>query len=127
MAARVQARKSAPRKRAVKRSAPVRKQPAMRARPLVAFARGMRRDEDFLRTVFEVARIGITVNAVCPGYVDTEALRSMGEEERKAAVARIPMRRFGKPEEVASAIRFLACPEAGYITGSCLKLDGGIL
>ena len=75
----------------------------------------------------EVARIGITVNAICPGYIDTEALAAMGDEERKAAQTRIPMRRFGKPEEVAAAVRFLACPEAGYITGSVVKIDGGIL
>ena len=74
----------------------------------------------------EVARIGITVNAVCPGYTETEPLAAMSEEERKAALARVPMRRFGRPEEVAAAVRFLACPEAGYITGSVLKVDGGI-
>src|ERR1041384_2209636 len=49
----------------------------------------------------EVARIGITVNAVCPGYVETEALDGLGPEERKAALSKIPMRRFGRPEEVA--------------------------
>jgi 3-oxoacyl-[acyl-carrier protein] reductase len=75
----------------------------------------------------EVARLGITVNAICPGYVETEALNSMPEEQRKAALARIPMRRFGRPEEIAAAVRFLACPEASYITGSVLKIDGGIL
>jgi 3-oxoacyl-[acyl-carrier protein] reductase len=74
----------------------------------------------------EVARLNITVNAVCPGFVDTGALHTMSEEERKAAQGRIPMRRFGKPEEVAAAVRFLACPEASYITGSVLKIDGGI-
>lgn len=74
----------------------------------------------------EVARIGITVNAVCPGYIDTEALAAMSEEERKSALAKIPMRRFGKPDEIAAAVRFLACAEAGYITGSVLKVDGGI-
>jgi 3-oxoacyl-[acyl-carrier protein] reductase len=75
----------------------------------------------------EVARIGITVNAICPGYVETEALAQLAGEERKSAQLRIPMRRFGRPEEVAAAVRFLASPEAGYITGSMLKVDGGIL
>lgn len=75
----------------------------------------------------EVARIGITVNAVCPGYIDTGALSGMGPEEKKAAALRVPMRRLGKPEEVAAAVHFLACSGAGYITGSSLKIDGGIL
>jgi 3-oxoacyl-[acyl-carrier protein] reductase len=75
----------------------------------------------------EVARLGITVNAVCPGYIDTEALGGLDDAARAAAQARIPMRRFGRPEEVAAAIRFLACPEASYITGSVLKIDGGIM
>ena len=75
----------------------------------------------------EVARIGITVNAVCPGFVETEALASLAGEERKAAQMKIPMRRFGKPEEVAAAVRFLASAEASYISGSVLKVDGGIL
>ena len=74
----------------------------------------------------EVARLGITVNAVCPGFVETEALGALGKEERQAAMAKVPMRRFGRPEEIAVAIRFLACPEASYITGSVLKVDGGI-
>jgi 3-oxoacyl-[acyl-carrier protein] reductase len=74
----------------------------------------------------EVARLNITVNAVCPGFVETEALADMSAEERKAAQARIPMRRFARPEEVAAAVKFLACPEASYITGSILKIDGGI-
>jgi 3-oxoacyl-[acyl-carrier protein] reductase len=74
----------------------------------------------------EVARIGITVNAVCPGYVDTEALAGLDAAAKKKALEHIPMRRFGRPEEVAAAIRFLACAEAGYITGSALKIDGGI-
>lgn len=75
----------------------------------------------------EVARIGITVNAVCPGYVETEALTTMDPNARQQAINRVPMRRFGRPEEIAVAIRFLACPEASYITGSALKIDGGIL
>jgi 3-oxoacyl-[acyl-carrier protein] reductase len=75
----------------------------------------------------EMARLNITVNAVCPGFVDTEALGHMSVDERQAAQAKIPMRRFGRPEEVAAAVRFLACSEASYITGSVLKIDGGIL
>jgi len=75
----------------------------------------------------EVARLGITVNAICPGYIETDALAGMPEEQRVAALAKIPMRRFGKPAEIAAAVRFLACPEASYITGSVLKIDGGIL
>jgi 3-oxoacyl-[acyl-carrier protein] reductase len=74
----------------------------------------------------EVARLNITVNAVCPGFVETEALSAMSDDERKTAQARIPMRRFGKPAEVAAAVGFLACAEASYITGSVLKVDGGI-
>lgn len=75
----------------------------------------------------EVARIGITVNAVCPGYIDTDALSSLSADDKEAAQRRIPMRRFGKPEEVAAAVRFLASSEASYITGSALKIDGGVL
>jgi len=74
----------------------------------------------------EVARIGITVNAICPGFVETGALAVMGEEERKRALGIIPMRRFGRPEEIAAAVCFLACAGSGYITGSALKIDGGI-
>lgn len=74
----------------------------------------------------EVARLNITVNAVCPGFIDTEALKQMSLADRSTAQARIPMRRFGTPREVAAAIGFLACPEASYITGSVLKIDGGI-
>jgi 3-oxoacyl-[acyl-carrier protein] reductase len=75
----------------------------------------------------EVARLGITVNALCPGYIATDALASMDAAERQRTQMQIPMRRFGKPEEVAAAVRFLACPDAGYITGSAIKIDGGIL
>jgi 3-oxoacyl-[acyl-carrier protein] reductase len=74
----------------------------------------------------EVARIGITVNAVCPGYIETEALTSLPEEERKLAQNRIPMRRFGRPEEAGAAVLFLASRAASYITGAVLKIDGGI-
>ncbi len=74
----------------------------------------------------EVARIGITVNAICPGYIDSQALHGMDDTARKRALERIPMRRFGRPDEVAAAVTFLACPGASYITSSTLKIDGGL-
>lgn len=81
----------------------------------------------FSRTMAkEVGRAGITVNCVLPGYIETEALAGMDEEARKVAKQGIPMRRFGRPEEVAAAVFFLACQDAGYVTGSALKIDGGI-
>jgi 3-oxoacyl-[acyl-carrier protein] reductase len=75
----------------------------------------------------EVARLNITVNAICPGFIETEALSRLSAQERTAAESRVPMRRFGRPEEVAASVRFLASAEASYITGSTLKVDGGIL
>lgn len=81
----------------------------------------------FSRTLAkETARSGITVNSVLPGYIETEALAEMDEEARKEARRGIPMRRFGKPDEVAAAVFFLASDSAAYITGAALKIDGGI-
>jgi 3-oxoacyl-[acyl-carrier protein] reductase len=81
----------------------------------------------FTRTMAkEVARAGITVNAVLPGYIETEALAGMDEEARQQAKRAVPMRRFGRPEEVAALVRFLACQDAGYVTGSAVKIDGGV-
>ena len=74
----------------------------------------------------EVARAGVTVNSICPGYIDTPALADMNPEQRQIAMSRVPMRRFGKPDEIASAVVFLASPAAAYITGSTLKIDGGL-
>jgi 3-oxoacyl-[acyl-carrier protein] reductase len=75
----------------------------------------------------EVARIGITVNALCPGYLETEVFTSLPEEQLEEIRRRIPMRRLGRPEEVAAAVFFLASQEASYITGGVLKIDGGLL
>lgn len=74
----------------------------------------------------EVARMGITVNAIMPGFIETEALHSLPDEAKALAKKEIPMRRFGKASEVAAAVKFLASDDAAYITGSILKIDGGI-
>ncbi len=75
----------------------------------------------------ESARMGITVNAVCPGYIEGGLPADWTPEHLKALKMQLPMRRFAKPSEVAAAVFFLASPEASYITGSTLKIDGGML
>lgn len=75
----------------------------------------------------EAARMGITVNAVCPGYIEGGLPADWTPEHLKALKMQLPMRRFAKPSEVAAAVFFLASPEASYITGSTLKIDGGLL
>jgi len=74
----------------------------------------------------ELASRGVTVNAVAPGFIDTPMTAVLSEEVRNAMIATIPMSRYGKPEEVASAIAFLASDEAAYITGQVLVIDGGL-
>jgi acetoacetyl-CoA reductase len=74
----------------------------------------------------ETAAHDITVNAVCPGFIDTEMLASVPEQARDALLARIPKRRFGDSDEVARAIAFLTSPESGYITGAVLNVNGGL-
>ncbi|GAU86954.1 SDR family oxidoreductase [Bosea sp. BIWAKO-01] len=76
----------------------------------------------------ELAETGITVNAVAPGPVETEMFRQntpIGSEAEKRFLSIIPMRRLGKPEELAAAIAFLLSEDAGYITGQTLFVDGG--
>jgi 3-oxoacyl-[acyl-carrier protein] reductase len=74
----------------------------------------------------EIASRGITVNAVAPGFIDTDMTRSMTDEQRAAISAQIPMARLGQAEEVAAAVVFLASPQAGYITGETLHVNGGM-
>jgi len=73
----------------------------------------------------ESAFKGITVNAIAPGYVDTEMVAAVPENVLKALIAKIPVGRLGKPEEIARAVLFLAADEAGFITGETLSVNGG--
>ncbi len=73
----------------------------------------------------EVARDGITVNVVAPGYIETDMVETVPEALRAWALQAIAIGRFGRPEEVAAAIRFLVSPYASYITGHVLTIDGG--
>ncbi len=74
----------------------------------------------------EVGGRGITVNAVCPGFVATRMTEPQSEEIRKRYVEMTPAGRFGTPEEVASVIAFLAGPEASYVNGATIAIDGGL-
>ena len=74
----------------------------------------------------EVGRYGITVNAVCPGLVDTRLIADMPPAVRERHQAQIPLGRFGEPAEIAQAIRFLASPAASYVSGTTLAVDGGL-
>ena len=75
----------------------------------------------------ELAQHRIAVNAIAPAQIDTRLTRSLSEGARRRRVERIPMARFGKPEEVARAALFLASDDASYVTGHTLAVDGGYL
>lgn len=79
-----------------------------------------------LATAKEVAKRNITINNVCPGFIETELLSDLPEEQVKEYKAQVPMRRFGKVEEVAHAVLFLASREASYITGASIDVTGGL-
>lgn len=74
----------------------------------------------------EVAKKGITVNNVCPGFIDTELIADLPEDQVKEYKKQVPMKRFGKVEEVADAVLFLASNKASYITASSLDITGGL-
>jgi 3-oxoacyl-[acyl-carrier protein] reductase len=74
----------------------------------------------------EVAKRNITINNVCPGFIETELLADLPEEQIKEYKSQVPMKRFGKIEEVAAAVMFFASKEASYITGATLDIAGGL-
>ncbi|WP_455366142.1 3-oxoacyl-ACP reductase FabG [Kaarinaea lacus] len=74
----------------------------------------------------EVGARGVTVNAVAPGFIDTDMTKALPEAQREALQKDIPLNRLGQPEEIAAAVAFLASPEAGYITGETLHVNGGM-
>ncbi len=74
----------------------------------------------------EVGSRGITVNAVAPGFIDTDMTRDLPEEQRNALLASIPLARLGEPQEIASVVAFLASDGAAYVTGETLHVNGGM-
>lgn len=74
----------------------------------------------------EVGSRNITVNCVAPGFIDTAMTRALSDEQRNALIGKIPLGRLGQPEDIAHAVAFLAGPEAAYITGTMLHVNGGM-
>ena len=74
----------------------------------------------------ELAARNVRVNAVAPGFIDTEMTKSLPEEQKKLYTEVIPLKRLGRAEEVADAVAFLASPRAAYITGQVLSVNGGM-
>ena len=83
---------------------------------IIAFTKGL---------ALELAHYNITVNAVCPGYIETDMMRGLAEEFRDPLISRIPLARFGTAEEVASLVRYLVM-EGNYITGQQFNINGGM-
>jgi len=74
----------------------------------------------------EIGSRNITVNCIAPGFIDTDMTRELGEQQTAALMQQIPLGRFGQPEDIAAAVAFLASPQAGYITGTTLHVNGGM-
>jgi 3-oxoacyl-[acyl-carrier protein] reductase len=74
----------------------------------------------------EVASRGITVNVVAPGMIETDMTRAIADEAREEWAARIPLKRLGTPDDIATAVCFLVSDEASYITGQVLAVNGGM-
>ena len=74
----------------------------------------------------EIASRNITVNAIAPGFIDTDMTAALSDQLKQNMLAHIPLKRFGKPDDIAAAVKFLASEEAGYITGAVLNVNGGM-
>jgi 3-oxoacyl-[acyl-carrier protein] reductase len=75
---------------------------------------------------YEVASRGITVNAVAPGFIATAMTDKLNDDQKSNILGQIPAGRMGDPNEIASAVLYLASPEAGYVTGTTLHVNGGM-
>ena len=74
----------------------------------------------------ELASRNITVNAVAPGFIDTDMTQAMTDSAKEATLAQIPLKRVGTPEDIAETVAFLASDKASYITGQVISVDGGM-
>jgi 3-oxoacyl-[acyl-carrier protein] reductase len=74
----------------------------------------------------ELGSRGITVNSIAPGYIDTDMTSGLPEEYKESILQRIPLGRFGSPDDIAAAAVFLAGPAGEYITGQTIVIDGGL-
>ena len=84
--------------------------------------------EGFTRSLaMEVASRGVTVNAIAPGFIETDMTDALTQEQKDAMLERIPLGRMGEAEEIAGTVGFLCSDQAGYITGQTLHVNGGLL
>lgn len=75
---------------------------------------------------FEVATRGITVNCIAPGFIETAMTEKLNDDQKAGALSKVPVGRMGTPEEIAAAAAYLASPEAAYVTGATLHVNGGM-